>query len=128
MRRLRRKKAGKASELSGKKISGKMLLVICSIIAVIVAAATGVWSCTAGGMAEPAANTQDKDSDPSKDGESQETGGNAEKSESEDSSGGDNSGSNAHVTLRSSNKRQGQMLHAIPYSPRIDSKKTGNNS
>lgn len=35
---------------------------------------------------------------------------------------------NAHVTLRSSNKRQGQMLHAIPYSPRIDSKKTGNNS
>lgn len=34
----------------------------------------------------------------------------------------------AHVTLRSSNKRQGQMLHAIPYSPRIDSKKTGNNS
>lgn len=42
--------------------------------------------------------------------------------------GGDNPASNAHVTLRSSNKRQGQMLHAIPYSPRIDSKKTGNNS
>lgn len=42
--------------------------------------------------------------------------------------GSDNPGSNAHVTLRSSNKRQGQMLHAIPYSPRIDSKKTGNNS
>lgn len=39
-----------------------------------------------------------------------------------------NSCRNAHVTLRSSNKRQGQMLHAIPYSPRIDSKKTGNNS
>ena len=35
--------------------------------------------------------------------------------------GSDNPGSNAHVTLRSSNKRQGQMLHAIPYSPRIDS-------
>ena len=42
--------------------------------------------------------------------------------------GNDNPGANAHVTLRSSNKRQGQMLHAIPYSPRIDSKKTGNNS
>lgn len=42
--------------------------------------------------------------------------------------GADNPASNAHVTLRSSNKRQGQMLHAIPYSPRIDSKKTGNNS
>lgn len=42
--------------------------------------------------------------------------------------GSDNPGANAHVTLRSSNKRQGQMLHAIPYSPRIDSKKTGNNS
>lgn len=42
--------------------------------------------------------------------------------------GQDNPGANAHVTLRSSNKRQGQMLHAIPYSPRIDSKKTGNNS
>lgn len=42
--------------------------------------------------------------------------------------GGDNPASNAHVTLRSSNKRQGQMLHAIPHSPRIDSKKTGNNS
>ena len=42
--------------------------------------------------------------------------------------GSDNPGSNAHVTLRSSNKRQGQMLHAIPYSPRIDSKKTGSNS
>lgn len=42
--------------------------------------------------------------------------------------GSDNPGSNAHVTLRSSNKRQGQMLHAIPHSPRIDSKKTGNNS
>lgn len=43
--------------------------------------------------------------------------------------GNDNPGANAHVTLRSSNKkRQGQTLHAIPYSPRIDSKKTGNNS
>ena len=42
--------------------------------------------------------------------------------------GSDNAAANAHVTLRSSNKRQGQMLHAIPYSPRIDSKKTGNNS
>lgn len=42
--------------------------------------------------------------------------------------GNDNPGANAHVTLRSSNKRQGQMLHAIPYSPRIDSKKTGSNS
>ncbi len=42
--------------------------------------------------------------------------------------GQDNPAANAHVTLRSSNKRQGQMLHAIPYSPRIDSKKTGNNS
>lgn len=42
--------------------------------------------------------------------------------------GADNPASNAHVTLRSSNKRQGQMLHAIPYSPRIDSKKTSNNS
>ena len=42
--------------------------------------------------------------------------------------GQDNPASNAHVTLRSSNKRQGQTLHAIPYSPRIDSKKTGNNS
>lgn len=74
-----------------------MLLVICGIIAVIAAAAVGVWSCTAGERAEPSANTQDKDSAPSKDGESQETGGNAEKSESEDPSGGDNSGSNAHV-------------------------------
>ena len=42
--------------------------------------------------------------------------------------GSDNAAANAHVTLRSSNKRQGQMLHAIPYSPRIDSKKTGSNS
>ena len=42
--------------------------------------------------------------------------------------GSDNPAANAHVTLRSSNKRQGQMLHAIPYSPRIDSKKTGSNS
>lgn len=42
--------------------------------------------------------------------------------------GQDNPAANAHVTLRSSNKRQGQMLHAIPYSPRIDSKKTGSNS
>lgn len=96
MRRLRRKKAGKASELSGKKISGKRIIAICSIIAVIVTAAAGVWSCTAGERAEPAANTQQKDPDPSKDGESQETGGNVKKSESEDenSSGGDNSGSN----------------------------------
>ena len=97
MRRLRRKKAGKASELSDKKISGKRLIVICSIIAVLVAAAAGVWFCTAGGMAEPAANTQEKDSDSSKDGESQETGGNAEKSESEDPSDGGNSGSNKGV-------------------------------
>lgn len=94
MRKLRRKKAEKALEPSDKKILGKRLIVICSIIAVIIAAAAGVWFCTAGGMAEPAENTQEKDSDPSKDGESQETGGNAEKSESEDSSGGDNSGSN----------------------------------
>ena len=42
--------------------------------------------------------------------------------------GSDNPAANAHVTLRSRNKRQGQMLHAIPYSPRIDSKKTGSNS
>lgn len=97
MRRLRRKKAGKASELSDKKISGKRLIVICSIIAVLVAAAAGVWFCTAGGMAEPAANTQEKDSDSSKDGESQKTGGNAEKSESEDPSDGGNSGSNKGV-------------------------------
>ena len=97
MRRQRRRKSGKASRLSGKKISGKMIVVICCIIVVIAAAAAGIWFCTAGKMTEPAANTQEKDSDPTEDGNSQEAGESGEnaKSADEDPSGGGNSGNNA---------------------------------
>ena len=92
MRRQRRRKSGKASRLSGKKISGKMIIVICCIIAVI-AATVGIWFCTTGEKSEPSANNRENNLNLSENEESQKIGDSEEDEESEDKNSSDRANS-----------------------------------